>query len=127
MSDIGRGLTKPVFMVPAEDVIYEEDGVRVCVALKAQVPGTDEIVDLEPGERVVVHMPTAEGTVTHVLDFQRYFKGETVCPYGITDAALASILKYRFEQKLKNPDTPPIDWMVSRDWVDRLNCLIRDY
>ena len=80
---------------PNEQVIFEKEGMRVSVVLK------DKGMELEPGERVIIETSSSAGESIYPMDFKRFFNGRVTCPYGITDAALAAILKYRLEQRLK--------------------------
>lgn len=109
---------------PNEKVIYEEDDLRVSTILKVNVDGTE--MELEPGERIIIETVHPNHQSIMPMDFKRYFNGDVVCPFGITDAALAAILKFRFEQKRNREDTPLIDSMVYGEWIQTLENIIND-
>lgn len=86
---------------PNEQVIFEKEDLRVSTITKINVPGTGQEMELEPGERIIIETFSRDGKSIYPMDFKRFYGGQVTCPYGITDAALAAILKYRLEQRLK--------------------------
>jgi len=109
---------------PNEKVIYEEDDIRVSTILKVNVNGGEMV--LEPGERVIIETVHPNHQSIMSMDFKRWFNGDVICPFGITDAALAAILKFRFEQKRNREDTPPLDSGVYDEWIQTLTEIIND-
>jgi hypothetical protein len=71
-------------------------------------------------------------TVTTVGEYQTknidiYFRGEpTNGSIGVTDAALAAILKFRFEQKQKLSGGGSVDSLVYGDWIKTMSEIIDD-
>lgn len=125
-----RGMTSCVFQIDeltdsTEEVIFDMDGVKVSV-IKYVKRENNLYVALELGERFKIESKSSSGESIYPMDFQRIHNGEVTCPFGLTDQALAAILKFRLEQKRNRDDTPLIDTMVYGEWIQTLTSIIED-
>lgn len=123
-----RGMTSSIFHIDeltdsTEDVIFESGDVKVSVV--KYVKREDNLyVALELGERFLIEATSSEGKAVQTLDFQRTHKGDVTCSYGITDQALATILKFRLQKRLEADETGCTDRVVLHDVIKNLNTVI---